>query len=107
MKKINYYGSEDNYIHLKWGDCVKAYNFTDAFRKKYPQFVKAYEMYWDDDRSAFKNPFQVITYAYNNKIPVHFYYNFTDTPAESREEIIAYLLRENDRSELHDYMFDK
>ncbi len=103
MKQIDYYGSEDNYIHLKFGDCVKSYNFTSDFREKYPQFVKAYEMYWDNKHTAFKNPFQVVSYAFNNKIPVHFYYNFTDTPAKSRYEIIAYLLHENDVHELFDY----
>jgi hypothetical protein len=105
MKKdnINWYGDTDNYIHLKFGDCVKAYNFTEDFKGKYPQFVKAYEMYWNGKRTAFKNPFQVVSYAFNNKLPVHFYYNFTDTPAKSEQEITSYLLRENDIEELHDY----
>lgn len=44
--KIDYYGDKDNYIHLKFGDAVKMYNFTKEFREKYPQFVRAYEMYW-------------------------------------------------------------
>lgn len=105
-EKVDYYGGKHNYIHLKFGDCVKAYNFTNDFRKKYPQFVKAYEMYWHGDKRAFKNPFQVVSYVYNNNIPIHFYYNFTDTPAENREEIMAYLLRENDCAELHDFMLN-
>jgi hypothetical protein len=106
MNNINYYGTEDNYIHLKFGDCIKAYNFTKEFIEKYPKFVKAYEMYWEGKRRAFKNPFQVVSYAFNNNIPVHFYYNYTDTPAKDRQEIIEYLLRENDVSELYDYMLN-
>ena len=100
-KKIDYYGDSENYIHLKFGDCVKMYNFTEDFRKEYPQFVKAYEMYWEGKRHAFKNPFQVISYAFNNKIPVHFYYNFTDTPCGDRQEITDYLLQENDKNTLY------
>ena len=42
-KQIDYYGSEDNYIHLKFGDCLKAYHFTPDFIKTYPKFVKADE----------------------------------------------------------------
>lgn len=94
-KQIDYYGYKDNYIHLKFGDCLKMYHFTADFMKKYPEFVKAYEMYWNGNRNAFRNPFQVVNYAFNNNIPVHFYYNYTDTPAKDREEIIEYLLYEN------------
>jgi hypothetical protein len=102
-KQIDYYGIEDNYIHLKFGDCMKAYNFTEDFRKEYPQFVKAYDMYWEGKRTAFKNPFQVVSYAFNNKIPVNWYYNFTDTPAKDQEEITKYLLQENDVPTLYDH----
>ena len=101
--KIDFYGDSDNYIHLKFGECIKAYNFTSDFREKHPKFVKAYELYWDGKRKAFKNPFQVVSYAFNNNIPVHFYYNYTDTPAGGREEIMEYLLHENDIHELYDH----
>jgi len=101
--KIDYYGVKDNYIHIKFGDCIKAYNFTADFGEKYPQFVKAYEMYWEGKRTAFKNPFQVVSYAFNNKIPVNWYYNYTDTPAKDRKEIIEYLLNENNIKQLYDY----
>jgi len=104
QNKIDYYGDKDNYIHLKFGDAIKKYNFTKEFREKYPQFVKAYEMYWDGNHNAFKNPFQIVSYVYNNNIPVHFYFNYTDEPAETREEIIEYLLKENNRTTLYDYM---
>jgi hypothetical protein len=36
-----------------------------------------------------------VSYAFKKKIPVHFYYNFTDTPATDYDEIIAYLVKEN------------
>ena len=101
--KIDYYGTEDNYIHLKFGDCIKAYNFTPDFKLKYPKFTKAYEMYWDGKRIAFKNPFQVVSYAFNNNIPINWYYNFTDEPAGDRAEIIQYLLDENNVPELYDH----
>lgn len=63
-------------------------------------------MYWDGKRTAFKNPFQVVSYAFNNKIPVHFYYNFTDTPAKDRQEITEYLLNENDVAELYEHQLN-
>ncbi len=100
---MDYYGNKDNYIHLKFGECLKMYNFTKEFRKEYPKFVKAYEIYWNDNRQAFKNPFQVVNYVFNNKIPVHFYYNFSDEPADDRDEIIEYLLNENNKSEIYDW----
>ena len=101
--KIDYYGSTDNYIHLKFGDCVKAYNFTDKFIADYPVFAKAYIGYWDDKRTVFKNALQVITYIYNNNIPVHLYFNFTDTPVKDKEEAVAYFVRENDKETIHDW----
>ena len=95
-KKIDYYGDKDNYIHLKFGDARKMYFFTNEFQKEYPLFAKGYEKYWNNDSSSqFKNPFQVVHYAYKNKIPVHFYYNFTDTPAKSEKEILEYLGNES------------
>jgi hypothetical protein len=102
-KQIDYYGTTDNYIHLKFGDCIKAYNFTPEFTEKYPKFVKAYEMYWDNNKNAFKNPFQVVSYAFNNDIPINWYYNYTDTPAKDRKEITDYLINENDIPELYDH----
>jgi hypothetical protein len=59
-------------------------------------FAREYQNYFELKAEAqFKNPFQVVSYAYANKIPVHFYYNFTDTPAKSEKEIMAYLTNEN------------
>jgi hypothetical protein len=95
-KEIDYYGNEADYIHLKFGDCRKNYNFTKEFIKEHELFAREYAKYFDDKtKSQFKNPFQIVHYAYKNEIPVHFYYNFTDTPATSEEEIMEYLVGEN------------
>lgn len=93
--KIDYYGNKDNYIHLKFGDVRKMFNFTQAFREKYPKFVVEFTNYFMDRKSKFKNPFQIVSYVYNKKLPVHFYYNFTDTPAKNKREIMEYLSNEN------------
>lgn len=95
MNKIDYYGDEHNYIHLKFGDARKRYNFTDVFIREYPKFAKEYANYFNHEDSVFQNPFQIVSYVYNNRIPVKFYYNFTDTPAKSKNEIMNYLLNEN------------
>lgn len=93
MSKINYYGDNDSYIHLKFGDARKNYNFTSDFIEKYPDFVREYASYFNyNEKSKFKSPFAIVDYVYKNKIPVHFYYNFTDTPAKSKKEIMAYLV---------------
>lgn len=103
-KEIDYYGTDDNYIHLKWGDCVKMYNFTDEFRAEYPEFTERYTHYWENggskqasfDNKGFKNAFEVIAYIYKKDIPVHLYFNFTDEPVVGGyDEVIAYLVREN------------
>ncbi len=94
-KEIDYYGDSDNYIHLKFGDVRKNYNFTTEFTKQYPDFVREFANYFGMRESKFRSPFAIVAYAYKNKIPVHFYYNFTDTPAKNLKEIMAYLVNEN------------
>lgn len=95
-KQIDYYGNEADYIHLKFGDVRKCYFFTKDFREKYPIFAREYSKYFSGDKTAqFKSPFQIVAYVYENKIPVLFYYNFTDTPAENEKEIMEYLVGEN------------
>lgn len=107
-KEIDYYGDTDNYIHLKFGDARKMYHFTPDFIEKYPDFAREYANYWDGTKSAFKNPFQVVSYAYDNKLPVHFYFNFTDTPAESKEQILDYLRDEQSYIDLeHNIKFNR
>lgn len=94
--QIDFYGDKDNYIHLKFGDVRKMYYFTPDFVKKYPTFTSEYEKYFDGHKDAkFKNPFQIVAYVYKNEIPVHFYYNFTETPAKGFDEIMEYLAREH------------
>jgi len=102
-KQIDYYGDKDNYIHLKFGDCVKAFNFTEDFKKDYPTFVAGYNSYWDGKRNVFKNALQVISYIYNNYIPVNLYFNYTDTPVKDREEVEQYFIRENNKTTIYDY----
>ena len=94
-KEIDWYGDTDNYIHLKFGDCRKNYHFNKDFIEKYPDFVREFASYSEGSQSKFKTPFAVVAYVYKHKIPVHFYYNFTDTPAKSEQEIMAYLVNEN------------
>lgn len=101
-KQIDYYGTKDNYIHLKFGDARKMCNFTSEFTREYKLFTEEFLKYFNNEPSQFSNVFQVVNYVYNNEIPVHFYFNFTDEPAESREDIITYLLKENNTKHLHE-----
>ena len=94
-KEINYYGEEDNYIHLKFGECRKCYNFTKDFVEKYKEFVEDYDKYFMNEDSKFENAEEVVNYVFDNEIPVNWYFNFTDEPAESKEEILEYLTNEN------------
>lgn len=94
-KEIDYYGDKDNYIHLKFGDVRKNYNFTKEFIAEYLDFVREFARYFKQSESKFRSPFAVVHYVYKNNIPVHFYYNFTDTPAKYKEEIMEYLVKEN------------
>jgi len=95
-EQIDYYGDEANYIHLKFGDARKMYNFTPEFIEKYPLFAREYASYFERDNvSQFKNPFQIVAYVYKNKIPVYFYYNFCDEPATNEKLIMKSLVDEN------------
>jgi len=94
-QEIDYYGCEADYIHLKFGDARKNFFFTSDFIAKYPIFAKEYVKYIEfNDKAQFQNPFQIVHYAYQNNIPVHFYHNYTDTPAIDEKEIMEYLVRE-------------
>ncbi len=96
-KEIDYYGEEDNYIHIKFGDIIKRYRFQEGFRKEHSYFVEQYENYWEEetDKNDLKTPEDFVNYAYDNNIPVNWYFNYTDTPAESKEEILEYFINEN------------
>lgn len=86
-KEIDYYGETDNYIHLKFGNARKCYNFTEDFKKQYPNFSAEYLKYWNDQYGYFKNAYTIIKYIKDNEIPVHLYFNFTDTPCTPDEAI--------------------
>ena len=95
--QIDYYGEEDNYIHIKFGDIRKCYFFTEEFKKEHSYFVEQYDNYWEDktDKNDLKTPEDFVNYAYDNGIPVNWYFNLTDEPAESKEEILEYFINEN------------
>ena len=93
FKDINYYGDKDNYIHAKFGDLRKCYNFTKDFIKRYPRFSEEFGKYWLCEESMFSNPLEIVNYIIRFKIPVHAYFNFTDTPA-TWKEVQKYLGRE-------------
>lgn len=90
---IDYYGDKDNYIHAKFGDLLKMYNFTPAFKELYPKFSEEYSRYWNGEYSVFKQPQQIVKYVDENKIPVHFYFNYTDEPA-TIQDMYEYFERE-------------
>ena len=49
FKMIDYYGEDANYIHTKFGDLRKMYNFTPAFKELYPKFAEEYTKYWNGE----------------------------------------------------------
>lgn len=92
---IDYYGTDADYIHLKWGDMRKAFNFTEEFKNKHPNFYKEYRKYWNDDPTCkFHTPLQIAQYVDMFNIPVRFYFNFTDTPVHNMTEMYEYFIRE-------------
>lgn len=91
----NFYGTDLDYIHIKFGNMRKAYNFTNEFREKYPNFCAEYELYWEgDEKCRFKSPLQIAQYVDMYNIPVKFYYNFTDTPSNDITDVYEYIIRE-------------
>ena len=92
-KMINYYGGNDNYIHAKFGDLRKCYNFTKDFIEKYPRFSEEYHKYYMCEKSLFSNPLEIVNYIIYFNIPVHAYFNFTDT-AGTWEDVQDYLKHE-------------
>lgn len=84
-REIDYYGENDNYIHLKFGDCRKMYNFTEDFVKEYPRFADEYRKYFYGKESLFINPLEIINYTINFDIPINYYENFTDEPCTKRQ----------------------
>lgn len=93
--EIDYYGTKDNYIHAKFGNLYKMYNFTEDFIEEYKEFAEEYKKYFEGEKSIFKKPQDILDYVKKHDIPVNFYFNFTDTPAESIEEVEEWL-RDNE-----------
>lgn len=92
---IDYYGTEVNTIHLKWGDMLKCYNFTDKFRAKHPAFCAEYDKYWIGDKTCrFKTGLEIAQYVDMFRIPVKFYFNYTDKPVKKMAEVYEYFIRE-------------
>lgn len=101
---IDFYGEKSSYIHLKFGDMRKMYNFTPHFTKKHPKFCEEYLKYWNNDKTGkFENPLQIVNYVDYYNIPVRFYFNYTDTPAKNNKEVQDYLIRETMPKEYGSY----
>lgn len=94
INSIDFYWTDENYIHFKFWDLRKSYNFTKEFCEKYPVFSEEFGKYFDFEESVFTNPLEIVLYVYNYKIPVYFYYNFSDTPCYNKQDAIRYLARE-------------
>ena len=92
---IDYYGEDANYIHLKFGHIRKMYNFTPEFMNKYPNFVAEYKKYWNGDSTCrFNSTLEVVQYIDTFEVPVHLYFNYTDTPVKDMSEVYEYFIRE-------------
>lgn len=108
INSINFYWTDENYIHFKFWDLRKSYNFTKEFCGKYPVFAEEFWKYFDYEESIFKNPREIVLYVYYYKIPVYFYFNYTDTPCYNKQDAIRYLTREymgQNKNKLYNYIW--
>jgi hypothetical protein len=108
INSINFYWTDENYIHFKFWDLRKSYNFTKEFCEKYPVFAEEFWKYFDYEESVFKNPREIVLYVYNYKIPVYFYFNFSDTPCYNKQDAIKYLVKEymgENKNKLYNYIW--
>ena len=75
--------------------------FADVWMgiKLQPRHLKVMEMVSQglDMGDKFKTPMDIALYVKEHNIPVGFYFNFTDTPAENVDEVIDYLEWESKR----------
>lgn len=92
IDEVDFYGTDENYIHCKFGHLWKMYNFTDKFRKEYPRFVEEYTKYFTGEKSLFENELVLVNYIRRFNIPVYLYFNFTDEPVKEWEEIYSWLI---------------
>ena len=72
----------------------KGFNFTKEFREKYPNFCSEYSKYFNGKGEQFTTPLEIAQYVNTYNVPVKFYYNYTDTPSKSIEDVFEYILRE-------------
>lgn len=108
INSINFYWTDENYIHFKFWDLRKFYHFTKEFCEKYPVFAEEFWKYFDYEESIFKNPREIVLYVYYYKIPVYFYFNYTDTPCYNKQDAIRYLTREymgQNKDKLYTYIW--
>lgn len=101
---MDYYNGSIDTIHLKFGDMRKHVNFTEKFSRKYPKFVEEYFKYLQrDPECKFGSALEIVNYVDYYNIPVHFYFNYTDTPAKNNKEVQDYLVREAMPRDYGDY----
>jgi len=80
---LDFYGESLDYIHFKFGDALKQYNFTDKFRKRYPGFCAAYELAWEGKHGVFSprgvmDTLKLLHYIKEYEVPVRLYSNMVD-----------------------------
>ena len=92
--RLNYYGNTFAYIHAKWGDFRKCYNFPDDFRKKYPNFCSEYEKYQRYEKSVFVDPMHIVNYIERFDIPCKLYSNFRDREFADFDAVREWICRE-------------
>lgn len=108
IDEVNFYGTDENYIHCKFGHLYKMYNFTDDFIEEYPRFFEEYKKYFNGEDSLFKNGLALVNYIRRYKIPVYLYFNFTDEPCRKWEEIYSWLIDNYvGGDELYKFDYDK
>lgn len=89
MQKNLFYSDKLDYIHLKFGEARKLYNFTDDFEKKYPVFCAEYKKYYiaSNEYTRFRNAYVLINYIEDYDIPVRLYLNFSDEEVTTKEAL--------------------
>ncbi len=91
------YGTDISYIHAKFGNVRKCYNFTDECMEKFPEFTTEYQKYWTDEPSMFPTPMDVVNYLIAHPdvgAEIRPYFNFIDEWADGWEAIKHYLEEE-------------
>lgn len=93
------YGTEVSYIHAKFGDVRKCYNFTDECRARFPEFVAAYDAYWTDRTSGpFKSADDVVDYLIAHPdagAEIKPYFNYVDEWCDGWDGMKQYLTEQN------------